>query len=609
MIIASIYPCPFDTEERHESNASIIFNEKIYSYEEAKLTTTKLDGTTKFPERSLLFGCKELKITPEKINKWVFPCTKKKINDKDLIKFFSYLKIYFKSIKSFSNWRKKNVYFVKHHLMHASLAVHSSNFKNCLYLTSDGGGDSGDDAHFSYGLFDGKNFVNKKKYKGKKSLASFHGYITDSLGLPGGENGKTSGLAAFGQVKKELLRNLNKILKIKGFEVIFNRKRYNNSKLNLTKLKAQEYDRSKIMHLYPSNTNIFKISKKYLPQDVAATGEKIMISKFLDVLKKVEKKTNIQSIVFAGGLFNNVALNNQIIESKIFKKVFFSFAPSDSGLSLGGALYIWNKIHKVKKKNAVFSPYLGPSYSDKDIKDILDKFNLKFRKIRNVEKYAARYICDGKIVGYFQGRGEIGPRSLGNRSILADPTKTTSKHIINQHLKKRDWYMPYAPSILIEDVPKYVKNKYKCHYMQVAYKVNKNFLKLKSAIHNDFTSRIHCVSKKINPKYWKLINEIKKINKIGAVLNTSFNRHGISTISSPRQAIEHLMEGSIDILIISNFCIIGKENRKYYRKNKKIISDKKNLIKLCSNRFNQIKDYLNGYEKKFYIQEFKKIKL
>ena len=169
--------------------------------------------------------------------------------------------------------------------------------------------------------------------------------------------------------------------------------------------------------------------------------------------------------------------------------------------------------------------------------------------------------------------------------------------------------MPYAPSILIEDVSKYVKNKYRCHYMQVAYKVNENFLKLKSAIHNDLTSRIHCVSKKINPKYWKLINEIKKINKIGAVLNTSFNRHGISTISSPRQAIEHLMEGSIDILIISNFCVIGKENRKYYRNNKKIVSDKKNLISLCSNRLNQVKKNLNRYEKKFYIQEFKKIKI
>ena len=108
MIIASLYPCPFDIQERHEANASIIFNKKIYSYEEARLTTVKRDGSIKFPERSLLFGCKELGIVPNQINKWVFPYPQKKISNIDLRSFFSFFKIYFKSNNHFNNWRKKN---------------------------------------------------------------------------------------------------------------------------------------------------------------------------------------------------------------------------------------------------------------------------------------------------------------------------------------------------------------------------------------------------------------------------------------------------------------------------------------------------------------------
>ena len=112
MIIASIYPSPFDTGERHESNASIIKNGKIFSYEEAKLTSVKLDASTKFPERSLFFGCKELGIKPSQINKWVFPEIKRKINDKELINFFSYFKVFFKNKKNFIIWRKKKCHIL-----------------------------------------------------------------------------------------------------------------------------------------------------------------------------------------------------------------------------------------------------------------------------------------------------------------------------------------------------------------------------------------------------------------------------------------------------------------------------------------------------------------
>tara|TARA_Y100000816_G_C26108198_1_gene589875 strand:+ start:2689 stop:4515 length:1827 start_codon:yes stop_codon:yes gene_type:complete len=607
MIIASFYPSPFDSYEAHESNSTIIAKGKIYSYEEAKLTTVKLDSTIKFPERSFFLGCKELKITPSMVNKWVFPKSKKKIGDTDLINFFAYFKINFINISAFKKWKNRNVVFIEHHLMHAGLAIFGSKFKKCAFVTADGGGDSGDHYNFKFGEYNGKKLFIAANYKGYESLASFHGWVADAMGMNGGENGKVSGLAAYGTIKGDLKKKFNRILPIKKLNVGFIRKRFSKSKINLNKIDPQEYDRAKFINSFPSDTNIFRITRKYLPQDIGATAEKIVQDKFIEILKKLKRKTRYDQIVFAGGLFNNVSLNNKIIESKIFKDVYFTPAPGDCGLSLGGALLLWNKKAK-NKRLSVLNPYLGPSFNDKEIENLIKKFNLKYQKITNINKKAASLICKNKIIGYFQGRGEIGPRSLGARSILANPANKLSKAIINQHLKKRDWYMPYAPSINIEHVKDFTTAKYRCRYMQVAYKIEKGFKKIKSAIHIDNSSRIHCVDKKYNPKFWGLINEIKKINGTAAVLNTSFNRHGISTISSPRQAIEHLLAGCMDYLIISNYLVSLNENRKLKKNKYKIHTENKELYDLCLRRFIKVKKYLKSSEAKIYKEYLKKLK-
>ena len=126
----------------------------------------------------------------------------------------------------------------------------------------------------------------------------------------------------------------------------------------------------------------FEFQKKFLPQDIAATAEDVLIEKFLTVLKKFKKITKYNYISFSGGLFNNVGLNNKIIESKIFDDVYFTFAPSDSGLSLGGALILWHKIKKRSNSKSILSPYLGPSFSDAEIEEIIKKFNLKYKKVK-----------------------------------------------------------------------------------------------------------------------------------------------------------------------------------------------------------------------------------
>ena len=608
MIIASFYPCPFDIQERHEANCTIISKNKIYSSEEAKFTTVKQDATTKFPERSFLLGCKQLNIQPSKVSHWIFPKTNFRITDQALISFFSHFKIYFKSKKNFKVWRKKNIFFLSHHMMHIGLSTLSSSFKNTAYISADGGGDEGDPRNFVFGEFINGHFKDKIQFSGKETLASFHAYVSDAIGMSGGENGKTSGLAAYGTINKELENNLSKFLITKNkYNIFFNRKRFGQTKINLDKVKPQEYDRGKIMNTYPSSTNIFKSTKKYLPQDIALAAENIVSNKFLKILKLLKKETRLNNVVFSGGLFSNVSLNSRILDSKIFKKVFFSVAPSDAGLSLGGAKYLYFKLTKKRFKN--LSPYIGPSFDNHEIEELLTKFRLKFSKIKNVEKKTAKLISTGNVVGWFQGRGEIGHRALGNRSILADPRKLNAKELVNQRLKKRDWFMPYAPAVLEEDMKFFTNKDYFSAYMQVAFNVNNSIKnKIRSTIHIDNTARIQTVSKKTNYKFWKLLKEFKKNTGMGAIMNTSFNRHGIATISSPRQAIEHLLEGCMDFLIISNFMISFNDNRKSTKISGNLINEKQNLIKLCENRYKKVNIFLNKKDKNYYLKSLKKIR-
>ena len=265
-----------------------------------------------------------------------------------------------------------------------------------------------------------------------------------------------------------------------------------------------------------------------------------------------------------------------------------------------GAIYYY--LLKKKKKNLRIhkhglSPYLGPSFSKIDTIKILDKFNLKYESPKQFHFDIAKNISLGKIVGVFDGRAEYGQRSLGNRSILADPRSRISKLRLNLSLKKRDWFMPFAPSILDKDFDSWFPNQHKNYYMQVTNDIKNKVLakKIPSAVHVDGSSRCQYVDKNVNPNFWKIISQFKKITKTPIVLNTSFNRHGISTISNPRQAVEHLLEGSLDVLYInglkvksskknlkiiqkqldsSEYKLLKKENLSWIKKNKHKLSQK-----------------------------------
>ena len=227
MIIASMYPSPFDMEEAHDQNSCLIVGEKFYAYEEEKLTSVKSESTVRFPERSLMMGMKELNVFPNEVDYWVF--TKPaKIDLEYMQYFFSYiLKAYTGNRQEFGKWFKKKVKFVTHQIAHASLGVYGSNFNECVFLCLDGGGDPGDQRNFIFGEYTNEKFKILKSSKGLKNIGVFHAFIADSLGFPGNDNGKVSGFAGYGKVIPELEKKFRSFIKINEDGIIFERKRYN----------------------------------------------------------------------------------------------------------------------------------------------------------------------------------------------------------------------------------------------------------------------------------------------------------------------------------------------------------------------------------------------
>ena len=607
-IIASLYPSPFDDQIRHELNASIFSKGKIYSYEEAKITSVKNDGTPLFPERSLFLGLKELNINPSDVNLWVLPNPKEKSLEK-LKLFFSFIKAFKGKSSKFNKWYKKKIRFVRHHDLHTHTAIGCSNFKTGVFFNIDGGGDFGDKRHTSWGFFKNGKIKELKNLKGLNSLANFHSFITEFCGF-NTENGKVSGIAAYGKVIPDLKKKLEKIIKVNNSGIVFKRKRYEITKSMPEKMKCDGYDRDKILRGKISKTNIFNICKGYLPQDVANTAEEIISEKIIFFLKKIKIKyfKKVENIVFSGGLFLNVKVNNDIEKEKIFKNCFFPMSPSDSGLSLGGIFSQNIEVNKQLKSKHGLSPLLGPSFSKNEIIEIIKKFKLRYSQPKKLEKDISDEIVNQKIVGVFNGRAEFGQRSLGNRSILADPRNKLSKYKLNQKIKKRDWFMPFAPAIIDLEYKKYFSSDLPSMYMQKAEKIEHKLRKAApSAVHVNNTCRVQFVDKKIFPFFWKIIMEFYKKTGTPMILNTSFNRHGISTICSPRQAIEHLLEGNIDILYLENYKIEFKKNRKFKLELSKKKPEKDALIEDCQKWLEQNKNKLSGVDKRRYLNFLRNI--
>jgi len=317
--------------------------------------------------------------------------------------------------------------------------------------------------------------------------------------------------------------------------------------------------------------------------------------------RSLAKEYSIPNLCMAGGVALNCVANGKILRDKAFKDIWVQPASGDAGGALGGALAVWhkelNKPRKVNPNDAMQGSYLGPSYEQSSIENELLACGAKFDSVTADEmiEQTAQAIADGKAVGWFQGRMEFGPRSLGGRSILGDPRSEKMQKTLNLKVKYRESFRPFAPSILREDVSDWFEANYDSPYMLlVDYikkdkriemtkeeeslfgidKLNIKRSSIPAVTHVDYSARIQTVHKETNPKYHALITRFKEKTNCSVVVNTSFNVRGEPIVCTPEDSFRCFMGTELDVLVVGN-CVLKKEQQ-----NKSLIENYKEKYEL-----------------------------
>jgi len=292
-------------------------------------------------------------------------------------------------------------------------------------------------------------------------------------------------------------------------------------------------------------------------KDIAASIQSTYEKAYFNLLNYNNGHYTTKNISLAGGCIQNSLANGKIYKNTDYKNVYIPPASYDAGTAIGAAYWVWNIILGNKRDFIMDNPYLGPEFSNKEIETLLIDKKVMYEKLNEIELYkkTANEISNGKIVGWFQGRTEWGPRALGNRSILADPRNKDMKDILNARIKKRESFRPFAPSILEEYTGEWFEHSHPVPFMEKVYLVKPDKRHLIPAIvHEDGTGRLQTVSENLNKRYYNLIKEFYKLTNIPILLNTSFNENE-PIVNTLKEALDCFLRTKMDVLVLNDFYI------------------------------------------------------
>jgi len=493
----------------HDPNATFLTNDKIFTIEEERISRIKHKGNDK---------------------------SKEYINN--LIKNFDYdIKVNIASdneenvITDFFYTKEKEI-TISHHLAHASYVYYTrpEYINDCDILVYDGWGWETD-----------KYFFNKKLQLIDTTTFGL-GIIWELMSLryynKFNQEGKLMGLSSFGKFNNTVYNRLEKAINV------------------LRTTNGNEY-----------RTIIVKEAKSYLVnmyyefeiQDIIKTFQVFSEEKVMEYIQSVKTSKNL---LISGGIGLNGYINQKLED--LYDKVHISPATSDTGLSIGGVLY-------ASKKRLIKPAYLGRQFNiTEELLKAITNMQLKYTQVIDEElyDYISSQIIKGKIIGWYQGKSESGPRALGNRSILADPRSGIIKEYINKYIKHREWYRPYAPAILKEYASDWFENTTDSPYMLKIDKYKKGKGELVAGVcHHDYTGRVQTVTEEDNKKFYNLIKSFYKKTNIPILLNTSFNVNE-PIVDTPTDALKTFVNSNIDILVLHNY-IIEKPNDRFIIPNSK----------------------------------------
>ncbi len=455
---------------------------------------------------------------------------------------------------------KAKIFNIVHHRAHLASTFLVSPFNRACVVSLDGFGDF-TSAMVARGRENKIEVLAEINYP--HSLGLFYTAFTQLLGFRKfGDEYKVMALAAYGRphYSKEMEEIL--ILKPKGRFILnldyfsFYKSKgmmlWNNAEPQL----AEVFSKKLIKKFGPSRKDNEGISTYYC--DLACSLQETYERALFHVLNYAYQITGIANLCLAGGCALNSLANGRIFQNTHFKEIYIQPASSDSGGALGAAYYLYCHLLDQKREFVMDHAYWGPEFSDAEIYREIEKKGCTAERIESQTELCqkvAHFIAEGKIVGWFQGRMEWGPRALGNRSILADPRRKEMKDILNSRIKKREWFRPFAPAVLLEDSKGYFEKSDPEPFMLKAYKVKSSQQEnIPAVINVDGTARLQTVSKEQNPLFWQLISEFKKITGVPLVLNTSFNEDE-PIVCTPKEALNCFLRTKMDVLVMGNYCL------------------------------------------------------
>ena len=431
------------------------------------------------------------------------------------------------------DFKDPRVVNVNHHMAHIASSFYLSGFEKSNIISWDGAGES-EAGMIGYGEQNKINVLHRITNQG--SWGALYEEVTKKLGFrKHSQEGKTMGLASFGRPDPELFdfidwqaRPIPKINWHKRNEF-------------LSKIKGR-----------PRGEEFTQDHK-----DLAATLQYCLEKAGFMIVDYLYSQTGNKNLCLAGGVALNCAMNGKFLESPQVDNIFIQPASSDAGTALGAAALVYTQKKGCRPDFVFDHAYWGPEFSNQEIEETLKECKVsKYHKSDNIFKETAQKLSENKIVGWFQGRMEIGPRALGCRSILANPSLAKMKDEVNNNVKKRESWRPFAPSVLEEHAKHYVENYHKSPFMILAFKIKPEKKdQLIAATHVDDTVRLQSVSKKTNLPYWNLINEFRKISGVPGLLNTSYNLAGEPVVCTPRDAVRTFYGSGLDCLAIGDYLI------------------------------------------------------
>ena len=446
---------------------------------------------------------------------------------------------------------------VDHHLAHAATAYYPSQFDSALVLIADGIGEM-----HSLSLFSAENKkINLlKNYNVFSSLGILYSQITAHLGFyVNSDEYKVMGLAPYGD-KKRYQQLFNEVIEYRDQGQIFIKK----FKLNTTEIDRQTgrgFRKWLSENFFAPRTLESPITQQH--KDLAATLQNTLEEALLHILSFWQEKTGLKKLCMAGGVALNCTANGNLLRKALFKDIYIQPAASDAGTAIGAAMVQAQQKGITLPRMSPFDlPYFGPDFHEIDYKKAIEKFGdqitSKEFSVSDVVKEAAKWIINRKIIAWMQDRMEFGPRALGNRSILADPTDPNMRDRINLLVKQRESFRPFAPSVKVEKAHHYFDIPHGREFPHMLYTVpvKEEYKSIFPAItHVDGSARIQTVNRHYAEKYWLLLDAVEQLSGIPLVLNTSFNMRGQPIVCTPEEAIKTLISAKLDALFMGNFLI------------------------------------------------------